>query len=439
MSESLTPTQTGSALKSMELKSSMAIGYLMKQLHDLGITDFDAIAEKVSQLKALQIEENLWGYDRYTETGSAAAAKVITQADGQARDCVLWCLNHYLGLNRNPKVIERARTALSTFGTGCGTSAMSGGMSSLHKEVERKIGAMLGKEKALLFPTGYTANLGALSSLPGKRDLILFDHESHASIIDGCKLSRRDWLAFGHNDPDNLEAKLKRFQGKYENIFVVVESAYSMSGDLAPLKEFVALKRKYKFMLYVDEAHSFGLYGDRGQGYCHEAGVIDEVDFIMSTLSKSTASIGGFIAGKQKHCDLLQVTAGAYIFQACLTPADAATILASLDELSENDSHRKALHEKNAYFRTHLLKAGFNLGESASPIVPIYIPELEKLYAFVKRLFEDGVFSIPVTYPAVKVNEGRIRFIVNASHTYEQIDFTLSALTRIGKDFGIIP
>jgi glycine C-acetyltransferase len=423
----------------MEINSSMAIGYVMKKLVEEGTTDFDKVADILHELKGMQNREGIFSYDRFTEKGSDSHATVITQFDGKRKECILWCLNHYLGLNRNPRVIEKTRRILEEFGTGCGTSAMSGGMSTLHKAIETRIAGMLGKERALLFPTGYTANLGAISAITGKNDLILFDHEAHASIIDGCRLSGKQWLAFHHNDVANLEAKLKRAQGKYENILVVVESAYSMSGDLCPLREIVALKAKYKFYLYVDEAHSFGLYGEKGQGYCREQGVADEVDFIMSTLSKATASIGGFVATKEKYCTLMQFYANSYLFQACLSPADAGAILASLDEIETDPDLLDGLHRKTAYFRGKLKDLGFDLGTSQSPIVPIYVHDLKTLYAFGKGLFEKGVFSVSVSYPAVKITEGRLRFIINASHTMEQIDKTLAALAETGRAHGLIP
>lgn len=423
----------------MELNSSMAIGYVMRKLVEEGVTDFGKIADILQELKDMQNRERIFSYDRFTERGSDSHAVVITEADRSRKECILWCLNHYLGLNRNPEVIARSRATLEEFGTGCGTSAMSGGMSSLHKEIESRIAGMLDKERAILFPTGYTANLGAISAIPGKNDLILFDHEAHASIIDGCRLSGKQWLAFRHNDVGNLEAKLQRARGKYENVLVVVESAYSMSGDLCPLKEIVALKRKYGFYLYVDEAHTFGFYGRDGRGYCEEAGVLDEVDFIMSTLSKSTASIGGFVATRQKFCTLLQFYANSYLFQACLSPADAAAVLASLDVISGHPELVADLHAKSAYFRKNLLDAGFDLGTSRSPIVPIYVHDLKTLYGFGRELFENGIFSVSVAYPAVKITEGRLRFIVNASHTYEQIDRTLDVLRTVGRKSGIIP
>lgn len=422
----------------MELNSSMVIGNVMRKLIEAGVTDFDEIAGAMQNLKDFQNQEGLYSNDRYTERGSDSQAVVITEDGGTKRECILWCVNHYLGLNRNPKVIAKSQEIVKEYGTGAGTSAMSGGMNSLHKEIEARINAMVGKERTMLFPTGYSANLGAISAIPGKNDLILFDHQSHASIIDGCKLSGKQWLAFKHNNVADLEAKLERMKGKYQNILVVVESAYSMSGDLAPLKEICALKRKHKFYLYVDEAHSFGFYGNGGRGYCQQQGVTDDVDFIMSTLSKATASIGGFVATKQKYCTLMSWHANSYIFQACISPADAGAILASLDEIRDNPNLITGLHEKTAYLRRNLLDAGFDLGTSESPIIPIYVRDPKTLFSFGRSLYRDGVFSVTIAFPAVKLSEGRLRFIINASHTYPQIDKTLEILKDNARKLGII-
>lgn len=422
----------------MEVKERQGVGGFIRSLAEAGITDLDAASDKLRELVDDLKGAGIFGWDRYTEFGSDSFATVITDHDQKRRECILWCLNHYLGLNRHPGVIGKAKAALERFGTGCGTSAVSGGMSSLHKEVEREIATMLGKEKALLFPTGYTANLGALSAIPGKNAIILFDHEAHASIIDGCRLSGKPWMAFRHNDVENLESKLRRCESRHDNVIVVVESAYSMSGDLCPVREIAALKRKYRFYLYVDEAHTFGLYGEQGRGYCHAMGVVDQVDFIMSTLSKSTASIGGFLAAKEKLCNWIQANSNSYLFQACLTPADAATILAALQEIRQNPTHSEALHLKNAYFRKQLVELGFNLGTSQSPVVPIYISDIETLYAFSKDLYENGIFSVSVTYPAVKLKEGRMRFIVNASHTQKHLDRTIAILGELGRKYGVI-
>ncbi|MEL6383324.1 MAG: aminotransferase class I/II-fold pyridoxal phosphate-dependent enzyme, partial [Cyanobacteria bacterium J06626_18] len=390
------------------------------------------------QQKQRQVQLGVYSQDRYTLEGSGCEATVVSPSTGQAINCILWCINHYTGLNRNPNVIQKVSEAVYQYGTGCGTSALSGGMSALHKVVETKIANLVGKERALLFPTGYTTNLGVISALPGKNDLLLFDREAHASMIDGVRLSGRKFASFQHNSVVDLECKLKRYRDRYENIIVIVESAYSMSGDLAPLIEIVELKHRYNFHLYVDEAHTFGFYGDRGAGYCQQLGLTDEVDFIMSTLSKATASIGGFIACQEKYMPLLEWSANPFIFQACLPPGDAAAILASLDELAENPSIISDLHEKNTYMRKRLTGLGFDLGQSKSPIIPIFVEDPERLLRFNKDLFEHGVFSVSVVYPAVKPKEGRIRLILNACHTYEQIERTLAILEFLGKQYGLI-
>ena len=299
-------------------------------------------------------------YDRYLENGASTTANVVTVNPKTSKECIMWTVNHYLSLNRNETVIEKAHQAMKQFGTGCGTSAVSCGMNSLHKTIETRVAQFVGKEEAVLFPTGFTANMGAISHLVGDRDLILLDGECHSSIINGCRLSNAKKIVFKHNDLIDLEKKLKKYGGSYENVFVLVESAYSMSGDLAPLKEIVAMKKTYKFYLYVDEAHTFGFYGDKGQGYCYEQGVTDEVEFLMSTLSKATASIGGFLAAKRKYCALVR-WAPSYMFQACLTPQDAGVILASLDEIENHPEMIKELHEKKS------VHAGFVKREKIQP------------------------------------------------------------------------
>ncbi|MBD2448127.1 aminotransferase class I/II-fold pyridoxal phosphate-dependent enzyme [Nostoc sp. FACHB-152] len=418
--------------------STPIITYL-KQLESQGITDIEIICEKLFQQLNRQIELGLYSNDRYIEFGSDVAGTVVSATGNFKVECILWCINHYLGLNRNANVINKVCEAVKKFGTGSGTSALSGGMSSLHKEVELKIRNLIGKENVILFPTGYSANLGTLSALPGKKDLILFDRESHASLIDGIKLSGKKWMTFKHNNVNDLNLKLQKYSQNFENIFVVVESAYSMSGDIAPLREIIELKQKYKFLLYVDEAHTFGIYGKNGAGYCSELGIVEQVDFIVATLSKATASIGGFLATKSKYLPLLKWRANSYAFQACLTPSDAAAILASLEEIENNPQIVEQLHHNNQYMRQRLTSIGFNLGTSKSPIIPIFMPDEATLISLNKELFTRGIFSVSIFYPVVKPKEGRIRFILSASHTKEQIDKTINALQELGIKYNIIP
>lgn len=416
-----------------------SVALVKKHLNLEGIHSFEIIAEAMHRHKQQQIQAELYSQDRFTLEGSDTEAMVISPETGKSAHCILWCLNHYTSLNRHPAVIQRVAEAVQTYGTGSGTSALSGGMSALHKEVETRLATLVGKQRAMLFPTGYTANLGVISALPGKNDFLLIDREVHASIIDGVKLSGRKFASFRHNSIEDLERKLQKYRARYDNVIVIVESAYSMSGDLAPLVEIVALKKKYQCHLYVDEAHTFGIYGEKGAGYCQHLGVADDVDFIMSTLSKATASVGGFVACHERYIPLLEWNANSFIFQACLPPGDAAAILASLDELAKRGSILTELHAKNAYMRARLIMAGFDLGSSESPIIPIFISEPETLLRFNKSLFEQGIFSVSIVYPAVKPTEGRIRLILNTAHTYEQIDYTVAVLKRLGKAYGVLP
>lgn len=417
----------------------ISIGEVLSYLKKGNITNIEERAKFIQDFidKENKNADNAFAFDRYLENGASTFMNVVTEHSGTKKECILWCVNHYLSLNRNTNVIEKACSALRQFGTGCGTSASSCGMSSLHKDIEKRVAQLVGKENAVLFPTGFTANLGSISYLAGNKDLIVFDRECHSSIINGIKLSEAKWISFKHNNVADLEIKLKKYESFYENIIVVVESAYSMSGDLSPLKEITSLKKSYKFYLYVDEAHTFGIYGEKGQGYCYAQGVTDEVDFIMSTLSKATASIGGFFAAKQKYCSLLKWS-DSYVFQACITPADAAVILASLDEIENNPLMIEELHAKNHYMRELLRAKGFDLGNSRSPIIPIFIEDHNKLRRIVNELYHQGIYSTPIVFPAVKVNNGRIRLILNYAHTKEQIDYTVQVLGEVCKKYEII-
>ncbi len=414
-----------------------SMGEVLAYLKSNNISCIEERAKYIQDFINKENKDAGYEYDRYLEYGASNVSNVVTESSKDKRECILWCVNHYLSLNRNEKIIDKACSVLKRFGTGCGTSASSCGMSSLHKEVEDRIAKTVKKEKAILFSTGFTANVAGISCLARKGDLVIFDRECHSSIINGLKLSDAKWISFKHNSILDLDFKINKYKGNYNNIFVIVESAYSMSGDLAPLKEIVYLKKKHRFYLYVDEAHTFGIYGERGQGYCYEEGVSEAVDFIMSTLSKSTASIGGFIAADEKYCSLLKWS-DPYIFQACIPPVDASVILSSLEEITINPWMIKELHIKNKYMRRLLKEKGFNLGNSESPIIPIFIEDHKKLRKIVKDLYEEGVYSTPICYPAVKLNQGRLRLILNLSHTNEQIEFTVNIIESICRRYNII-
>lgn len=414
------------------------IGMTRAILNRHGVNDVKEIAAQyLIQQQNLSLSDE-WAHDRYLQGGSAAVGTVCSD-DSQVRKlCSIWSINHYLGLNRHPYVIEKTRLAVKEYGTGCGTSAMSGGHSDVHKILQARLASFLGKDDAIIFPTGFTSNSGAISILCRDHDtLILIDRDCHASIIDGCKLSGAKYLPFKHNSLDDLEAKLNKYSGKYKNIFVVVESVYSMEGDVAPLKEIVSLKSKYEFLLYVDEAHSFGIYGRKGKGLANQLSLNNEIDFIMTTLSKSVASIGGVVATSKEFCSMLRWS-NPYLFQASIPASNVATINACLDLLEDENAGVSELWAKTNYLRRRLMDIGFDIGCGESPIVPVYIRNSVTLKMMERELFNNGVFTLAIQYPIVKASEVRFRFIVNNSHSFSDIDYLLEVLTGLGIKYGII-
>ena len=409
----------------------LPITSLRKMITESGIKEISEVSDHLEQHQKSQAANGIYPYDRYLVEGSNNRSEVVCSTALHHSHCSVWCVNHYLGLNRNPALKEAAKSAIDRYGTGSGTSAVSGGNCQIHIDLCQRLASFLNKESCILFTTGYTANLGFISSIATQGDLILIDRDSHASIVDGCRMSKARYLPFQHNDVKDLESKLKRFQHRYDNVFVIVEGAYSMSGTIAPLQEIVALKDRYGFMLYVDEAHTFGLYGHQGRGICDQLGVLDEVDFVMSTLSKAAASVGGFIATKSRYVKLVSSHSNQYMFQATMPPADAAVSLKAIDLIAQSDELRERLHTNNQCFRRLLVKAGFNFGESRSPVVPVYIPDSRLLTKVSQGLWGQGVFSVSVIYPAVRKSEGRIRFIVSATHTREDIYHCVQVLANV--------
>ena len=421
------------------LQKTLQIGEIRKECKRYNIKNIHQIALEYHKQKELQLKEKTLCYEMLTKSGSDACGVMQHHSTKEEQEMIIWSINHYLGLNRDSRVIESSKRAIEVYGTGCGTSAISGGHNSLHKELEERISKLFQKEDTVLFSTGYSANVGAISAIAkGKNNLVIVDRESHASILDGCKLAGCRCIPFKHNSIEDLEKKIKRYGSKYDNILVIVESVYSMSGEYAPLKEIVRLREQYQFLFYVDEAHAFGICGKDGGGRCQELGLSDSVDFIMTTLSKSTASLGGVISAKKEFITLVQSQANAYMFQASLSPSDTATALTALDIIRDDKSIVKRLWKNTNYFRLKLKELGFDIGEGKSPIIPIYVGDVEILLAMGRDMSAQGIFSTAITYPAVHHSEVRFRFIVNASHTIEHIDKTLSVLELLGKKYGLL-
>ncbi|MBU2513768.1 aminotransferase class I/II-fold pyridoxal phosphate-dependent enzyme [bacterium] len=403
-------------------------------------------AEIIFDLKQLQKDAGIYPYDRICTFGSSHRGQVSEKSRDHdlledlnaTKPHVIWNLNHYLSLNRHPEVIQFAKECVDKYGTGSGTSVFSGGMNLLHQKIERFFCKLWKKEECLLFPTGYSANLGTISALAGPEDLIIIDGECHASVHDGIRLTRAKREMFDHNNIENLETILTRSSGDYRNTFLIVESVYSMSGDETKIKEICALKKTHGFFLYVDEAHSFGFYGKNGAGFCAEKGCLEQVDLLMTTLSKATASLGGVVACSKELAAYIQFRSNAYMFQACISPADAGAILKSLELLTTDEGYRTQLWNNTFTFRERLVNAGFDLKDSISPVIPIYVEDEIKLSHLCQELFEQGVFTNAIIYPAVALNEGRLRLIVTADHTEEDINRTVEVLKASAKKLEIL-
>lgn len=382
----------------------------------------------VRELKRMVARTGRDPYSKLLRTGSAHRGTVADAYTNEEREAIIWTTNLYLGLNRDQEVIEEARSALERFGTGMGTSAVASGVTDLHLELEKAFAELVGKPAACLFPTGYTANLGVVAGLLGDNDVIVMDQLCHASIVDGARLCGATMRTFQHNNPSDLESVLKTEASPYRTALVVLESVYSMGEGAAPVSDIVLAAKKYDALVLVDEAHSFGFYGPRGAGLCASQGVTNQVDFIMTTLSKALGSLGGVVAGREEHIALLKSSARPYVFQATASPADIAAALAALRRLSADDALRERLWDTTAYMRRRFSEAGYDLGTGDGPIVTPHFSEKEKLYAIAHGLYKRGVLTAAVTYPIVESGRGRLRFICSASHTREDVDRTLEAL-----------
>ncbi len=345
--------------------------------------------------------------------------------------------NNYLGLTRHPYVIEAAREAISTYGTSMTGSRLLNGSIYLHEELEGRIARFLRKEAALVFTTGYQANLGTISALVGKRSVAVVDRADHASIYDGARLGDGEMVRFKHNDARHLESVLRR-TGRDKSCLVIVDGVYSMGGDIADLPGIVDVCRRYGARLLVDDAHGVGVLGEGGRGTASHFGLEDEVDLIMGTFSKSLASIGGFIAGPRKVLEWVKHFGRAMMFSASLPPASTAAALAALDVLEREPELVASLQNLGAQWRDGLRSIGFDTGQSQTPIVPVTIGDEVPTVNFWKTLIEEGVYTNPAIYPAVPIREAILRTSCMATHTPQQIEFALEQFRAVGLRQGII-
>lgn len=359
-----------------------------------------------------------------------------TEVVFEGRRIIMCGSNNYLGLTTHPKVKQAAINAIERFGTSCTGSRFLNGTLELHEQLEKELADYVGKEEALIFSTGMQTNLGTISSLVGRDDVVILDKDDHASIVDGARLGYGKIERFRHNDVDHLERVLKSIpedRGK----LLVVDGVFSMGGDLADLPNIVPLAKKYGARIMVDDAHGIGVTG-RGRGTAQQFNLNDEVDLIMSTFSKSFASLGGFIAGTSEVIHYIKHNARALIFSASIPAANAASVLEAVKIAREEPERVDRVNAIGKTIREELSNLGFNVGDSVTPIVPVIIGDDDRTFMFWKMLFENGVFVNPVVSPAVPAGMQLLRTSYMATHTDEQIEKVVEIFGRVGKELGII-
>jgi len=378
------------------------------------------------------IEKGVYPYFREIES------KQGTEVEMEGHKVLMFGSNAYTGLTGDERVIEAGVQALRQYGSGCAGSRFLNGTLDIHVQLEKELAAFVGKDEALCFSTGFTVNSGVIPQLLTREDFIICDDRDHASIVDGRRLSFAKSLHYKHNDMKDLERCLRRCPKNAVKL-IVVDGVFSMEGDLCKLPEIVELKHRFdNVVIMVDEAHGLGVFGKQGRGVCDHFNLTDEIDIIMGTFSKSLASIGGFVAADKIIINWLRHTARTYIFSASATPAATASALEALHIIQREPERIKALWDVTNYALMKFREAGFEIGDTESPIIPLYVRDLEKTFMVTKRAFDEGVFINAVIPPACAPQDTLVRFALMATHTKPQVDRAVAALVKVFKELDIL-
>ncbi|WP_315509822.1 serine palmitoyltransferase [Alloprevotella tannerae] len=360
-----------------------------------------------------------------------------TEVNMGGHDVLMFGSNAYTGLPGDQRIIDAGIKALQQYGSGCAGSRFLNGTLDIHVKLEKELAEYIGKDESLCFSTGFTVNSGVIPSLLTREDYIICDDRDHASIVDGRRLSFARALKYKHNDMEDLERQLQKCTPESVKL-IVVDGVFSMEGDLANLPEIVRLKHKYNAVLMVDEAHGIGVFGREGRGVCDHFGLTDQVDLIMGTFSKSLASIGGFIAANKTIINWLRHNARTYIFSASATPASTACAREALRIIQQEPERIQALWDVTNYALKRFREEGFEIGATESPIIPLYVRDVQKTFIVTKRAFDEGVFINPVIPPACAPQDTLVRFALMATHTHEQVDRGIAALAKVFRELDII-
>ena len=355
----------------------------------------------------------------------------------QGKRVLMFGSNSYLGLTNHPRLKEAAIRAVEKYGTGCAGSRFLNGTLDIHIELENRLAQLVGKESALVYATGFSVNAGVVSCITGREDYLIFDEFDHASIIEGKRLSFSKQFKYRHNDMDSLEKILQRCEIDKVKV-IVIDGVFSMEGDVAKLPEIVALAKKYNASIFVDEAHSLGVFGKTGAGVCEHFGVTNDVDLIMGTFSKSLGTIGGFIAADENIINYLKHNSRTLIFSASITPASTACVIEALNVMEDERWRMDALWNNTHRAKEAFIKAGFETGVSETPIIPWYVRDNEKTFIMTRKLMDAGVFVNPVVSPAVRSEDTLIRYSLMATHTFDQIDESVEKISAVARELGVI-
>jgi 8-amino-7-oxononanoate synthase len=392
-----------------------------------------SIFDKVRNFTAANEIRKAGLYPYFRTITSAQDTEVVMNG----RKILMLGSNSYLGLTNHPVIKETVKAAVDKYGSGCAGSRFLNGTLDLHLELEAEVAALVGKEAALLYSTGFQVNLGVVSVMVSKDEYILADKSNHASLVEGCRLSPGSFLRFAHNDMDSLESRLEKLEpgaGK----FIVVDGVFSMEGDIIKLPELCRLAKQHHAAVMVDDAHGVGVLGKNGAGTSDHFGLTDDVHLIMSTFSKSLASLGGFIASDAATIDYLKHLSRSLVFSASMSPANAAAALAALRIMKSEPERLAQLWHNTRRMKAGLVSLGFDLGASETPILPVYVRDLMKTCVFCKRLEQEGIFVNPVVSPGVPPGHELIRISLMATHTDDQIDSALDKLGAVARELAIL-
>lgn len=394
----------------------------------MNIHDLDFLKEKISELKEQGIYRKLPVLETPNEAEVILNGKKVINLSS----------NNYLGFANHPRLKKAAIDAIEKYGVGSGAVRTIVGNMKIHEDLEEILAEFKREEAAFVFQSGFNCNAGTIQAITEAGDIIISDELNHASIIDGSRLSRASKGIYKHSDMDSLESVLKDARDKYKNILIITDGVFSMDGDIAKLPEIVELAEKYEAMTYVDDAHGSGVLGESGRGTVDHFGLHGRVDISMGTLSKAIGVIGGYVAGSQTIYEWLSHRARPVLFSTSLPPAAVGAIIEALTMLMESTEYTDRLWENAKYFKAKMGKLGYNIGHSETPITPVIIGDEAKTMEFSRNLLEKGVFVSGIVFPTVPKGKGRVRVMVTAGHTKEQLDRAVEAFETVGKEMGII-